>query len=189
MEHFFIHKPIEDYRFPMQLSDWFESEIVFQKREQIAKVMQDKMSEQGKVVELPNIILYKELDVENGNFDMNVIDKDGLNNNNNGEDLNNNNGNGDENDQNNNNNEEAFNNNNDFYEADHNVPQPVEIVPTCTNESIPMEVDESVDKNQMVEETEETSKEARDDEILDDCLTTPDIVDDCVCISSESEPE
>lgn len=126
MEYFFIKKPIEDYTLPLELTEWFDPDDVFHKRHEISELMKEKMAEQNDApIELPNIILYKELDPDftvpvldssiqcdqngNGNFDA-LLDDDNSNNNNNNN-----------NDENGNNNESAFNNNNDFYEVDLNA--------------------------------------------------------------------
>lgn len=113
----------------MDLSSWFDPEVVFNKRSEIAKLMREMILEQNELpIELPNIIFFKELDPE---LQVPVVDSasqsasQSLNDNNgNGNVLFDENGNGNDengNDENGNNNESAFNNNNDFYEVDHNV--------------------------------------------------------------------
>lgn len=116
MEYFFIHRPLTDFQFPLDLSDWFNPEEVLGKRHKISEVMKEKIDAQNvEPIELPNIILFKENDPD---LQTPAVDCDSQINNNNGnfEEVNSNNN----NDENGNNNEEEFNNNNDFYEANHN---------------------------------------------------------------------
>lgn len=166
MEQFLVHNPLQDYRFPPDLSEWFKSDIVYAKREKIATVMRKKMIEQGNEIPLPNIILYKEHDVVDDeiSFSNSIIKTEEqvkmvMNNDENGNNnMNNNNGNIEDANNNSNNNEEAFNNNNDFYEANHNV---VDVVIHSSsvnqsdendNSSVTSEVVEVIDSGKNQEE-------------------------------------
>ncbi|CRK89951.1 CLUMA_CG003679, isoform B [Clunio marinus] len=93
-EHFFIKSPIEDYRLPLQLDNWFDSDIILDKREQIATVIKSLMVTlhpgQDILSELPPLKFHADtMDIETINLeeDKNLVS---------------------------NNNEETFNNNNDF---------------------------------------------------------------------------
>jgi hypothetical protein len=122
-----MKSPIDDFRLPMNLSDWFDPSIIYSKREDIANLIKSKMSdvERERDVVLPEISFY--VDSDEVQIIENVEDQNG-NGNENGneslEDQNGNNGNGnfeDNGNGNDNNNQEEFNNNNDFNAVDNNI--------------------------------------------------------------------
>lgn len=127
MERFFVTSPINDYRFPIDLSDWFSSqEVRSSKRRELAAVIKTMMELSNNQIELPKIRFYGDRkrksskSVQLVNLDSSLED--------------NNNGNIDktfhvpenghsavfENGNNGNNNDETFNNNNDFNCLDSN---------------------------------------------------------------------
>lgn len=56
VEHFFKKSPITDYRMPIDLTSWFDTEIIDKKREEIANLVKRILiSEKGILPELPPI--------------------------------------------------------------------------------------------------------------------------------------
>lgn len=116
----------------MDLSTWFNPEIIYGKREIIANVIKEKMiagAEPGRELPmLPDISFYADSD------DVQIIENDIV------EDQNGNNGNGNFDDQNGNgnenNNQEEFNNNNDFNAVDNNIQQPPLVIVSQEEEPI-----------------------------------------------------
>lgn len=130
MERFFVTSPIDDMRFPIDLGDWFSSEVVrCSKRREIAEVIKNMMESTDNEVELPKIRFHGDRK-RKASKSMQFIDLDKsfeANNGNDGDSFripeNGNgieNGNGNENGSNGNNNDENFNNNNDFNCLDSN---------------------------------------------------------------------
>lgn len=108
---------MEDFRFNIDVSDWFSQEIILQKREHIATVIQALIVQQkGELPDLPPISFSgSEPDIEIIGEMVKVIDE--------------NNG--------NNNNEEEFNNNNDFNAVDHNKASNVDSVQETESQTVP----------------------------------------------------
>jgi hypothetical protein len=130
----------------MTLCDWFQPEIIRDKREVIAMLIKEKMereSQGGDVQELPDISFYNDVEIieDSEEVNGNVEDPNG-----NFDDQNGNgNGNGNENcngNANDNNNEEVFNNNNDFNAIDNNIqqPPPPQAIPSLPEVPIPSAV-------------------------------------------------
>jgi Ulp1 protease family, C-terminal catalytic domain len=103
MERFFVTSPLDDFRLPLDLSNWFTPEIVFRKRRDIANVIKNKM-DSSLVNELPELSFYGDSQEMNNFVEYN------------GNDANDND----------NNNEEAFNNNNDNYFPDNHIQQHIQ---------------------------------------------------------------
>ncbi|KAL7024594.1 hypothetical protein ACKWTF_013116 [Chironomus riparius] len=130
MERFFVTSPIEDFRFPIDLLDWFLSEEVrSSKRRELAEVIKNVMEANNNHVELPKIRFYGDRKRKSSKI-VQYVDLDSSvennNNNNNNENMDDTfrvpeNGNGINGNNNNaNNNDENFNNNNDFNCLDSN---------------------------------------------------------------------
>ena len=78
IEHFFFKSAITDFRPPIELSDWFSSQIVLKKREELSCLIKKLIVTYGGVLpDLPPVRLFKPppvLNVENNN-DENAVDQ------------------------------------------------------------------------------------------------------------------
>jgi hypothetical protein len=65
-EQFFMKSPVTDFRLPINLSSWFDPQIIQDKRKEIAEVVKMKIEEslaEGKEMPmLPEISFHKETD-------------------------------------------------------------------------------------------------------------------------------
>lgn len=131
----------------MNLSNWFDPNIISEKREAIAEVIKKKIREESNGQDLPmlpDISFYKDsddleilgpVDCVNGNFDEN------------NENFEENNGNGNDN-----NNQEEFNNNNDFNAIDNNIHPMVQEI---SSEDL---FDRSIQENPVTSTTNENEE-------------------------------
>jgi len=190
MERFFVTSPIDDMRFPIDLGDWFSSEVVrCSKRREIAEVIKNMMESTDNEVELPKIRFHgdrkrkaskstqfidldKSFEANNGNDgDSFRIPENGI-----GIE----NGNGNENGSNGNNNDENFNNNNDFNCLDsNNTLQNGNVIQEMQEavQNIPMDgqfVDANIERittQEIMEYQQEAYLHELDDEIFDGAKT------------------
>ena len=59
-EHFFLKAPIKDFRQPISRPDWFDSKIIYSKREKIAELIKILIiDEKGLLPELPELKFHR----------------------------------------------------------------------------------------------------------------------------------